>query len=133
MKNRRVEIRDKKIEMRMKEKIMKGFLALFVCFCFVGLSETSKADHELGHCIANPRKNLKGCRPMSLIILSSDESEFLYRTFCVGGDFSACNLIGVLEHQRGNLDEAATFYGKSCDGGDLGGCDILRLLLEDEN
>ena len=85
-----------------KEKLMKGFLVFFVCFCFIGFSETSQA------------------------------SEQEYREACDGGDPTGCIRLGGVEYKRGNLDEAAVAYKKSCDlglGNSLG-CISLEWVEE---
>ena len=60
-----------KMKAKRKEKLMKGFLMFFVCFCFVGFSET----------------------------LQANEQE--YREACDGGDLSGCYQLGWLEKDRG--------------------------------
>ena len=82
----------------MKEKIMKGFLALVLCFCFIGFSETSKANEQE------------------------------YREACAGGDPAGCYWLGNLEERRGHIYEAVFAYSKSCDLGDPAGCYWLRNL-----
>ena len=52
---------------KIKEKIMKGFLMLFLCVCFVGLTETSQANEQE------------------------------YREACDGGNLLRCNRLGRLE------------------------------------
>ena len=105
-----------------KEKLIKGFLILFLCFCFVGFTETLQANYSLvlynqGPCNTNPRK------------ICIDEVAAPYRKACDGGDLEACNQLGHLEYARDiKSEEAKIAYQKSCDGGNPVGCNNFEFL-----
>ena len=81
-----------------KGKIMKGFLALLLCVCFIGFSET----------------------------LQANEQE--YREACTGGNLLGCSNLGSLEYRRGNYEAADIAFRQSCDGGYLRGCNRLGVF-----
>ena len=115
---------------QIKEKIMKGFLPLVLCVCFVGFSETSKANEQ------RYRRACAGGDPSGCVSLGNlqdrrgdlDEAVVAFRSSCAGGDPSGCVSLGNLEYERGDLDKAAVAYEKSCDLGSNFGCYWLGHL-----
>ena len=125
---------------------MKALLALFLCFSFLGFSETSQASGQ----IVDPSSKesiMKLCYeennyPTCILLGYLEEAEgnlvagaASYKKACEGGYLDGCMLLGFLEEDRGNYDEALASYKKACDAGDSEVCidfQKLKRKIEEE-
>ena len=125
MKNKRIGTKD-----RRGAEIIRGFLALFLCFSFLGFSETSQAS-EQEYREACEAGNVFGCYRLGFLEESQgnyDEAMIAFKKACDAGDPLGCFYLGNLEQFRGNIDLAAYSYGKACDGGNFSACTGLGTL-----
>ena len=130
MKDRRVEM---KMKTKRKEKLVKSFLALFLCVCFIGLPETSQASEQEDTKLCDGG-DLDGCNRLGDLEKQRgnlDEALGIYKESCDLGSTNGCRDLGFLEKLRGNFDGAAVSYKKACDGGDFYACaDLIGLAQE---